>query len=158
MISMNDLQTSAPVQQDLIRLDSVNSDDDFDPLLWSESSKYENAKQMMTQSLHIPQMGEGLSNPLYPYFLPQRNSTDARRGHNTSETALRDFDLLQEYGLDFNKFSLANGQASTSTKQDNASCDTQINSTGIEDAFGTSFSSMPSSAIKSSQQNWTKFE
>lgn len=138
------------MQQDLIRLDSTNSDDDFDPLLWSKPSKYGNSKQM-TQSLHIPQMGEGLSNPLYPYFLPQHN-TEPRFGNKTSET-LRDFDLLQEYGLDFNKFSLANG--ASSSKQD-TSCDQsmQKDSGSIDDAFGTSFNS---SAIKS-QKNWTKFE
>lgn len=65
--------------QDLIRLDSTNSDDDFDPLLSKSSSSVagndvnaSGAPRQMSQSLHATDLAsEGLSNPLYPYFAPQ---------------------------------------------------------------------------------------
>ncbi|XP_043285405.1 DENN domain-containing protein 1A-like isoform X2 [Venturia canescens] len=152
-----DRTTSAPVQQDLIRLDSINGEDEFNPLLWSNSSSYGDPKQM-TQSLHIPQMAEGLSNPLYPYFLPKHNSGDHQLFGRGTNDSLKDFDLLQEYGLDFNKFSLANGASTStsSTSKEETSCDR--NNQKIEsirdDPFGNSFAP---TTIKS-QQNWTKFE
>ncbi|XP_020708172.2 DENN domain-containing protein 1A isoform X3 [Athalia rosae] len=120
-----------PEHHDLIRLDSTNGDDDFDPLL-SKSTRTESPKQM-TQSLHLPQMGEGLTNPLYPYFVPQ---------HKTRE----DFDLLQEYGLDFNKFNLANGASSTKNKPFDLT------------ARETTAALSNNSATVKTPNNWTKFE
>ncbi|XP_046735286.1 DENN domain-containing protein 1A isoform X3 [Diprion similis] len=124
-------RTDTPEPHDLIRLDSTNSDDEFDPLL-SKSVKSNSAKQM-TQSLHLPQMGEGLTNPLYPYFLPQHKARE-------------DLDLLQEYGLDFNKFNLANGASSAMT----TSCNHTLQETSTAASFNTS-------TVKT-QNNWTKFE
>ncbi|XP_063977019.1 DENN domain-containing protein 1B isoform X1 [Diachasmimorpha longicaudata] len=133
--------------QDLIRLDSTNSDDDFDPLL---SKSFMDPKQM-TQSLHIPQMGEGLSNPLYPYFLPKHNSNDCSHGANSAEK-LGDFDLLQEYGLDFNKFNVSNGAAST--RRGTTCSQDKVPSDSIDDVFSTSFTA----STTKSQNNWTKFD
>ncbi|XP_012257258.2 DENN domain-containing protein 1B isoform X2 [Athalia rosae] len=124
-------QAKKPEHHDLIRLDSTNGDDDFDPLL-SKSTRTESPKQM-TQSLHLPQMGEGLTNPLYPYFVPQ---------HKTRE----DFDLLQEYGLDFNKFNLANGASSTKNKPFDLT------------ARETTAALSNNSATVKTPNNWTKFE
>lgn len=137
--------------QDLIRLDSTNSDDDFDPLL-TRSSRF-NAPNQMSQSLHIPQMGEGLSNPLYPYFLPpsQGNAETHTPQHHPEKS--KDLDLLQEYGLDFNKFSLTNG-ASSSKIPATFSQDLSENNFGVSNTFGASFNTQ---GIKS-QNNWTKFE
>ncbi|XP_046412228.1 DENN domain-containing protein 1A isoform X2 [Neodiprion fabricii] len=120
-----------PEPHDLIRLDSTNSDDEFDPLL-SKSVKSNSAKQM-TQSLHLPQMGEGLTNPLYPYFLPQHKARE-------------DLDLLQEYGLDFNKFNLANSPSSAMT----TSCNHTIQESSTTASLNTT-------TVKT-QNNWTKFE
>ncbi|XP_066593705.1 DENN domain-containing protein 1B isoform X2 [Prorops nasuta] len=89
----------SPEVPDLIRLDSANSDD-FDPLL-SKSSDFSASSKQMSQSLHIPEIREGLSNPLYPYFEPTQND---HRNTNKSSDSLGDLDLLQAYGLDFNKF------------------------------------------------------
>ena len=107
----------------------------------------------MSQSLHIPQMGEGLSNPLYPYFLPpsQSNSKTHEPQHHPEKS--KDLDLLQEYGLDFNKFSLTNG-ASSSKIPSTFSQDLSENDFGINNTFEASFNSQ---GIKS-QNNWTKFE
>ncbi|KAK0089989.1 hypothetical protein PV325_004122 [Microctonus aethiopoides] len=135
---------------DLIRLDSANSDDDFDPLL---SKSFMNSKQM-TQSLHIPQMSEGLSNPLYPYFLPHHKNTERNVDHNNSNEKLGDVDLLQEYGLDFNKFSLSNGASSTKNNIECNEDNSKSIDNDIDDAFGISFSMV---AAKS-QTHWTKFE
>lgn len=63
-------------------MDSTNSDnddDDFDPLL-SKSSEgvggNNSIPKQMSQSLNVPSyndlINEGLSNPLYPYFVPQQ--------------------------------------------------------------------------------------
>ncbi|KAK0158141.1 hypothetical protein PV328_009180 [Microctonus aethiopoides] len=159
---MNELQdvifpTTPPVDRtvtsdvnDLIRLDSANSDDDFDPLL---SKSFMNSKQM-TQSLHIPQMSEGLSNPLYPYFLPHHKNTERNVDHNNSNEKLGDVDLLQEYGLDFNKFSLSNGASSTKNNIECNEDNSKSIDNDIDDAFGISFSMV---AAKS-QTHWTKFE
>lgn len=133
---------------DLIRLDSANSNDDFDPLL-ARSSEFPNAKQM-TQSLHLPEMGEGLSNPLYPYFQPPSRKTNEKSKISDN---VGDMDLLQAYGIDFNKFSLSNGDDSPAMST--AACnrgDNSINDT--MDAFGLTLNAP---AIKS-QNNWTKFE
>ncbi|XP_008554860.1 DENN domain-containing protein 1A isoform X2 [Microplitis demolitor] len=127
---------------DLIRLDSTNSDDDFDPLL----SKSFVTTNQMSQSLHIPQSSEGLSNPLYPYFLPRHNNTDSKVGvEKNSNDEIGDLDLLQEYGLDFHKFNLTNGASST-----------RITGTtsNIDNVFGSSFST----TTAKSQNHWTKFE
>ncbi|XP_011310982.1 DENN domain-containing protein 1A isoform X2 [Fopius arisanus] len=132
--------------QDLIRLSSTNSDDDFDPLL---SKSFMDPKQM-TQSLHIPQMGEGLSNPLYPYFLPKNNTNDCTNSTNSAER-LGDFDLLQEYGLDFNKFSLTNGAGAT---KKNTCSEDKESSDKIDDVFSSSFTG----STTKSQNNWTKFD
>ncbi|XP_025996966.1 DENN domain-containing protein 1B isoform X2 [Solenopsis invicta] len=70
----------SPDVPDLIRLDSTNSNDDFDPLL-SKSSEFSSTKQM-SQSLHLPEMGEGLSNPLYPYFQPSHKSDKPKTSDN----------------------------------------------------------------------------
>ncbi|XP_057328451.1 DENN domain-containing protein 1B-like isoform X1 [Microplitis mediator] len=126
---------------DLIRLDSTNSDDDFDPLL----SKSFVTTNQMSQSLHIPQSSEGLSNPLYPYFLPRHNNTDSKGVEKNSNDEIGDLDLLQEYGLDFHKFNLTNGASST-----------RITGTtsNIDNVFGSSFST----TTAKSQNHWTKFE
>lgn len=128
---------------DLIRLDSTTSNDDFDPLL-SKSSEFASSKQM-TQSLHIPEMGEGLSNPLYPYFQPLHKSNDKpqKSSDNTG-----DLDLLQAYGLDFNKFSISNGD---SPSRNSTICNSSESSINIDSPFSLG------PAIKS-QNNWTKFE
>ncbi|XP_023289058.1 DENN domain-containing protein 1C isoform X2 [Orussus abietinus] len=137
-------------ERDLIRLDSVNSDDDFDPLL-SKSSKFNDSKQM-TQSLHIPQMGEGLSNPLYPYFLPSAKNPESQAKNQPEK--LGDFDLLQEYGLDFNKFSVTNGGASSSGKSETC----EKSATEISNSIDTAFGSLSNEPTVKLQNNWTKFE
>lgn len=147
---MSFLQDSPDVP-DLIRLDPTNSSDDFDPLL-SKSSEFTNTRQM-TQSLHLPEMGEGLSNPLYPYFQPLHKSNDKPK---TSDNA-GDMDLLQAYGIDFNKFSLANGDSST--KNTTTTCNRSVpdNSISNIDTLDTFSLTLNAPAIKS-QNNWTKFE
>lgn len=131
---------------DLIRLDSTASSDDFDPLL-SKSVELSSSKQM-TQSLHAPEMGEGLSNPLYPYFQPLHKSSDKQL---KSSDNIGDLDLLQAYGLDFNKFSLSNGDSPTKMPCNNA---TEGSSSNIDNTFSLTLNA---AAIKS-QNNWTKFE
>lgn len=131
---------------DLIRLDSTTSTEDFDPLL-SKSSEFTNTKQM-TQSLHIPEMGEGLSNPLYPYFQSLHKNNDEQQ--KSSDNA-GDMDLLQAYGLDFNKFSISNGD---SPSKNSTVCNTSESSINIDSTFSLTLNTP---AIKS-QNNWTKFE
>ncbi|XP_006566784.1 DENN domain-containing protein 1A isoform X2 [Apis mellifera] len=136
----------SPEVPDLIRLDSTTSTEDFDPLL-SKSSEFTNSKQM-TQSLHIPEMGEGLSNPLYPYFQPLHKNNDEQQ--KSSDNA-GDMDLLQAYGLDFNKFSISNGD---SPSKNSTVCNTSESSINIDSTFSLTLNTP---AIKS-QNNWTKFE
>ncbi|KYN38983.1 DENN domain-containing protein 1A [Trachymyrmex septentrionalis] len=132
---------------DLIRLDSINSNDDFDPLL-SKSSEFSSTKQM-SQSLHLPEMGEGLSNPLYPYFQQPSHKIDKPK---TSDN-VGDTDLLQAYGIDFNKFSLSNSDNSSTINT--AACNQSDNS--INDTSNTFSLTLDAPTIKS-QNNWTKFE
>ncbi|KAG5309544.1 DEN1B protein, partial [Acromyrmex insinuator] len=132
---------------DLIRLDSINSNDDFDPLL-SKSSEFSSTKQM-SQSLYLPEMGEGLSNPLYPYFQQPSHKTDKPK---TSDN-VGDTDLLQAYGIDFNKFSLSNSDNSFTINT--AACNQSDNS--INDTMDTFSLTLDAPTIKS-QNNWTKFE
>ncbi|XP_034193086.1 DENN domain-containing protein 1B isoform X11 [Osmia lignaria lignaria] len=139
-------ERDSPEVPDLIRLDSTTSSEDFDPLL-SKSSEFTNSKQM-TQSLHIPEMGEGLSNPLYPYFQPLHKNNDKQQ---KSSDNIGDLDLLQAYGLDFNKFSISNGDSPT--KKSNI-CNTSENSINVDNTFSLTLNTP---AIKS-QNNWTKFE
>ncbi|XP_053998038.1 DENN domain-containing protein 1A isoform X5 [Hylaeus anthracinus] len=140
-------RTNSPEVPDLIRLDSTTSSDDFDPLL-SRSSDVTSSKQM-TQSLHIPEMGEGLSNPLYPYFQPSHKNTD---NPQKSSDNFGDLDLLQAYGLDFNKFSISNGDSPT---RNSTVCNASNNS--ISNVDNTFSLTLNAPAIKS-QNNWTKFE
>ncbi|XP_076647858.1 DENN domain-containing protein 1A isoform X3 [Halictus rubicundus] len=140
-------RTDSPEVPDLIRLDSTASSDDFDPLL-SKSSEFPSSKQM-TQSLHAPEMGEGLSNPLYPYFQPLHKTTEKPK----SSDNIGDLDLLQAYGLDFNKFSISNGDSPTkNAAMCNNTSESSINN--IDSAFSLTLNA---AAIKS-QNNWTKFE
>lgn len=136
----------SPEVPDLIRLDSTASSDDFDPLL-SKSSEFPSSKQM-TQSLHIPEMGEGLSNPLYPYFQPLHKSNDKQQ---KSSDNIDDLDLLQAYGLDFKKFGISNGDSSSKNL---TVCNTSESSINIDTSFSLTLNAP---AIKS-QNNWTKFE
>ncbi|XP_011142054.1 DENN domain-containing protein 1A isoform X3 [Harpegnathos saltator] len=144
-------RTDSPDVPDLIRLDSTNSSDDFDPLL-SKSSEYTSTRQM-TQSLHLPEMGEGLSNPLYPYFQPLHKNNDKPK---TSDNA-GDMDLLQAYGIDFNKFSLANGDSSTKNIATTCNRSVPDNSINNIDTLDTFSLTLNAPTIKS-QNNWTKFE
>ncbi|KZC14460.1 DENN domain-containing protein 1A, partial [Dufourea novaeangliae] len=137
----------SPEVPDLIRLDSTTSSDDFDPLL-SKSMELMGSKPM-TQSLHAPEMGEGLSNPLYPYFQPLHTSRDKQP---KSSDNIGDLDLLQAYGLDFNKFSISNGDSSTNST---AACNTSESS--ISNTDNTFSLTLNAPTIKS-QNNWTKFE
>ncbi|XP_053998035.1 DENN domain-containing protein 1A isoform X2 [Hylaeus anthracinus] len=145
--SYSALPKNSPEVPDLIRLDSTTSSDDFDPLL-SRSSDVTSSKQM-TQSLHIPEMGEGLSNPLYPYFQPSHKNTD---NPQKSSDNFGDLDLLQAYGLDFNKFSISNGDSPT---RNSTVCNASNNS--ISNVDNTFSLTLNAPAIKS-QNNWTKFE
>ncbi|XP_076244201.1 uncharacterized protein LOC143185248 isoform X4 [Calliopsis andreniformis] len=137
----------SPEVPDLIRLDSTGSNDDFDPLL-SKSTDFSSSKQM-TQSLHIPEMGEGLSNPLYSYFQPLHKSIDTQ--HKSSDN-IGDLDLLQAYGLDFNKFRVSNGDSPTKSSTACNSSESSINN--VDNTFSLTLNAP---AIKS-QNNWTKFE
>ncbi|XP_076291745.1 DENN domain-containing protein 1B isoform X5 [Lasioglossum baleicum] len=140
-------RTDSPEVPDLIRLDSTASSDDFDPLL-SKSSEFPSSKQM-TQSLHAPEMEEGLSNPLYPYFQPLHKTTEKPK----SSDNIGDLDLLQAYGLDFNKFSISNGDSPTkNAAMCNNTSESSINN--IDSAFSLTLNA---AAIKS-QNNWTKFD
>ncbi|XP_076757771.1 DENN domain-containing protein 1B isoform X3 [Xylocopa sonorina] len=139
-------RTGSPEVPDLIRLDSTTSNDDFDPLL-SKPSEFASSKQM-TQSLHIPEMGEGLSNPLYPYFQPLHKNNDKQQ---KSSDNVGDLDLLQAYGLDFNKFSISNGDSSS---KNSTVCNTSESSISMDNTFSLTLNAP---AIKS-QNNWTKFE
>lgn len=98
-------------------------------------------------------MGEGLSNPLYPYFQPANQSNAEMHQPQHHPEKSKDSDLLQEYGLDFNKFSLTNG-ASSSKISSTFSQDFSENSFSNNNSFGAPFSTQ---TIKS-QNNWTKFE
>ncbi|XP_076670470.1 DENN domain-containing protein 1B isoform X6 [Andrena cerasifolii] len=140
-------RTDSPEVPDLIRLDSTGSSDDFDPLL-SKSAEFAGSKQM-TQSLHIPEMGEGLSNPLYPYFQPLHKGTDKQQ---KSSDNIGDLDLLQAYGLDFNKFRVSNGDSPTKTSTVCSTSESSISN--IDSTFSLALNAP---AIKS-QNNWTKFE
>ncbi|XP_043529242.1 DENN domain-containing protein 1A isoform X2 [Frieseomelitta varia] len=134
----------SPEVPDLIRLDSTTSSDDFDPLL----SKSSECSKQMTQSLNIPEMSEGLSNPLYPYFQPLHKSNDKQQ---RSSDSAGDLDLLQAYGLDFNKFNISNGG---SPSKNSTVCNTSESSINIGSTFSLGLNTP---AIKS-QNNWTKFE
>ncbi|XP_078046006.1 DENN domain-containing protein 1A isoform X1 [Augochlora pura] len=140
-------RTDSPEVPDLIRLDSTVSSDDFDPLL-TKSTEFPNSKQM-TQSLHAPEMGEGLSNPLYPYFQPLHKTTEKPK----SSDNIGDLDLLQAYGLDFNKFNISNCGSPTKNA---ATCNntSESNVGNVDSAFSLTLNA---TAIKS-QNNWTKFE
>ncbi|KAI4497481.1 hypothetical protein M0802_007492 [Mischocyttarus mexicanus] len=143
---------SSPEVPDLIRLDSTNSNDDFDPLL-SKSSVFSNTKQM-TQSLNIPEMGEGLSNPLYPYFQPLHSGgKDIQHSHKPSDS-VGDLDLLQAYGLDFDKFSVTNGASPTKSSVVSTQNAPGNSIKNMDNAFSLS---LGTSTVKS-QNNWTKFE
>ncbi|XP_012218112.1 DENN domain-containing protein 1A isoform X2 [Linepithema humile] len=144
-------RTDSPDVPDLIRLDSTNSSDDFDPLL-SKSSEISNIKQM-SQSLHLPEMGEGLSNPLYPYFQQPLHKTNEKP--KTSDN-MGDMDLLQAYGIDFNKFSLANGDSSTT--QNSAARNRSVPDNSISNDTMDAFSLTLNAPTIKSQNNWTKFE
>lgn len=87
-------------ERDLIRLDSVSSVDDFDPLLSKDRDQEEKVQR--------PQLSRGLSltNPLYPYFTPTFMSQSQDTVNLASTTTRRDLDLLKEYGLDFNSLSV----------------------------------------------------
>ena len=98
-------------------------------------------------------MGEGLSNPLYPYFLPPNHSNAETHPQQNHPENSKDINLLQEYGLDFNKFSLSNG-ASSSEIPATLSKDLSENNFSINNTFESSFNTQ---GIKS-QNNWTKFE
>lgn len=137
-------RTESPEVPDLIRLDSTTSSDDFDPLL----SKSSECSKQMTQSLNIPEMSEGLSNPLYPYFQPLHKSNDKQQ---RSSDSAGDLDLLQAYGLDFNKFNISNGG---SPSKNSTVCNTSESSINIGSTFSLGLNTP---AIKS-QNNWTKFE
>ncbi|XP_017879971.1 DENN domain-containing protein 1B isoform X2 [Ceratina calcarata] len=141
-------RTESPEVPDLIRLDSTASSDDFDPLL-ARSSEFATSKQM-TQSLHIPEMGEGLSNPLYPYFQPLHKSSNESQQKSTEN--IGDLDLLQAYGLDFKKFSISNGDSPAKNSTVCSTSESSINN--MDNAFS---STLNAPAIKS-QNNWTKFE
>lgn len=64
---------------DLIRLDSTPSDEDFDPL-------YSKDKPMTTHSVSqtLPAATEGLTNPLYPYFVPTVGKSSSTYAGNQS--------------------------------------------------------------------------
>lgn len=137
---------------DLIRLDSTNSNDDFDPLL-SKVSEFSSTKQM-SQSLHLLEMSEGLSNPLYPYF---QQSSHKNNDKPKASDNIGDMDLLQAYGIDFSKFSLTNSDNPSikNTPVCNRSLpDNNINNIDTMDTFNLP---LKTSAIKS-PNNWTKFE
>ncbi|KAK3921183.1 DENN domain-containing protein 1A [Frankliniella fusca] len=124
---------------DLIRLDSTPSFEDFDPLSSanaSSSSQYiyggpANINSSNNNVLHKVKE-PSISNPLYPYFAPQGNTsflyptdTILTHGRNTmslppqpgcssninqqSRFESQDSELLKEYGLDFKSLSLQNG-------------------------------------------------
>ncbi|XP_033611221.1 DENN domain-containing protein 1B isoform X2 [Cryptotermes secundus] len=64
---------------DLIRLDSTPSDEDFDPL-------YAKDKPLTTHSVNqtLPIATEGLTNPLYPYFVPTVGKSSSTYAGNQS--------------------------------------------------------------------------
>ncbi|KAG7207194.1 hypothetical protein KM043_008879 [Ampulex compressa] len=142
----------SPEVPDLIRLDSTNSNDDFDPLL-SKSSDMTSSKQM-SQSLHIPDMGEGLSNPLYPYFQSLHKSKEKPLHAQRSSDNVGDLDLLQAYGLDFNKFSVTGDGATAKNSQVPNQSVPEGSINNVDNAFGLT----PNAPAIKSQSNWTKFE
>ncbi|XP_025271150.1 DENN domain-containing protein 1A isoform X1 [Camponotus floridanus] len=142
----------SPEVPDLIRLDSTNSNEDFDPLL-SKVPELSSTKQM-SQSLHLPEMNEGLSNPLYPYF---QQSSHKNNDKPKASDNVGDMDLLQAYGIDFSKFSLTNSDnpsTKTTTVCNRSVPDNKINNVDTMDTFNLTLNT---SAIKS-PNNWTKFE
>ncbi|XP_034947207.1 DENN domain-containing protein 1B [Chelonus insularis] len=165
--------------QDLIRLDyssTTSSDDDFDPLIANKNKSTTSSKQT-TQSLHRPELTEGLSNPLYPYFLLHQNNSERNNSRQTFKNNNykldSDSDLLQEYGLDFDKFNLTNGTSSglastsivtsTFTPSSSSSSTSYSTSTKMPGTTGNiidnnTFSSSFSSITAKSQNHWTKFE
>lgn len=77
--------------KDLIRLDSISSIDDLDPL-----------KNPVNNNGLTP--GVGLSNPLYQFIVPLNKTQSETKNNN---------DLLKEYGLNFDSLSFT-GQPGTS--------------------------------------------
>jgi hypothetical protein len=63
---------------DLIRLDSTPSDEDFDPL-------YSNDKPVNTPTVNLtlPAETDGLTNPLYPYFVPSVGKSSTYTGNQS---------------------------------------------------------------------------
>lgn len=108
----------------------------------------------MSQSLHLPEMGEGLSNPLYPYFQQPLHKINEKP---TSDN-MGDMDLLQAYGIDFNKFSLANGDSLTTQNSSVARSNQNVSDNSISNDTVDTFSLTLNVPATKSQNNWTKFE
>lgn len=142
--------------QDLIRLDSTNSDDDFDPLLSKSSksnNKSSNALNLSSLTTDIAEITEGLSNPLYPYFEPSFKQKDVINLIQDNPEKHKDKDLLQEYGLDFNRFNLSNGSSPSLEKPAFASIDHSLS----EANYNNSSAFLTKNTVNP-QKNWTKFE
>ncbi|XP_075228872.1 DENN domain-containing protein 1A isoform X4 [Lycorma delicatula] len=102
--SSNDASVRKSDNHDLIRLDSSSSDNvtaDFDPLLTKSDSP------PSLSSADTPDCSIGLTNPLYPYYTPPVSATNTT---SIKQPNSNDFDLLKEYGLDFNSLTLQHEQ------------------------------------------------
>lgn len=102
----------------------------------------------MTQSLHLPEIREGLSNPLYPHFQPLHNI------RNSMSEGTGDSDLLEAYGLDFNKFNVTNGDSSSIINPASKEGTSETSISNIDDPFNLTINS----SVARSPNNWTKFE
>lgn len=86
--------------------------EDFDPLLSKERNKN-------ISSPEEPVFTKGLTNPVYSYFGPGGSLVNGNT--KTFENSRNDQALLQEYGLDFNNFSIKMNMPNTATTSTN--CD-----------------------------------
>lgn len=93
---------------DLIKLDSKPLTlEDFDPLL---------SKDRTPKEEQMPVFTRGLTNPVYSFFGPSGTSlVNGNTKTNTYDSSRNDQDLLQEYGLDFNNFSINMSSSNATT-------------------------------------------
>lgn len=179
---------------DLIRLDSTPSFEDFDPLLSSNTSSTSqcnfgptNINSSNNNVLSKPgtmTKEVGLSNPLYPYCVPQGNNiahgnpsflypTDIISSVSRNLPSLssvqhscnsninqqpkyesQDSELLKEYGLDFKSLSLRNGGLSLSP---NGAAMKPIVTDPFEEVERLAKDTQQHQ-LNASQSLWTKFE
>ncbi|KAE8748342.1 hypothetical protein FOCC_FOCC004978 [Frankliniella occidentalis] len=168
---------------DLIRLDSTPSFEDFDPLSSNNASSavqytYGGPANINSSNNNVPHKLKepSISNPLYPYFAPLGNTsflypTEVMSPHSRNAASLppqpgcssninqsrfesQDSELLKEYGLDFKSLSLQNGGHSLSP---NGSVLKPIVTDPFEEVERL-VKDTQQQQLNANQSMWTKFE